>query len=188
MPDVGAEDEKHADRDAATARARLALLRDSAAAAYAAITAADAVLCGLAEHRVAAEGVLRHAATGHHAASRAVTAHQRAKPGPLAQLATWFRAGREWRERQAELAAAVAGAELPLAGARRTLSQVKGEFTVQLNARAEAVAELRRLTAECAAVIEEIAGDRGRQGSIFPEQSVRGDAVPTDQDTGTSLP
>jgi hypothetical protein len=163
MPDVGAEDEKHADRDVATARARLALLRDSAAAAYATITAADAVLSVLGEHRVAAEGVLRHAATGHQAASRAVTAHQRAKPGPLAQLATWFRAGREWRERQAELAAAVAGAELPVADTRRTLSEVKAEFAVQLNARAKAVAELRRLTAECAAVIEELPGDRGRQ-------------------------
>lgn len=163
MPDVGAEDEKHADRGADAARARLVLLQDRAAAAYAAITAADAVLRVLAEHRVAAEGVLRHAATGHHAASRAVTAHQRAKPGPLAQLATWFRAGREWRERQAELAAAVAGAELPVADARRTLSEVKAEFAVQLNARAEAVAGLRRLTAECAAVIEELPGDRGRQ-------------------------
>ena len=160
MPDVGAEDEKHADRDADTARARLALLQDRAAAAYAAITAADAVLRVLAEHRVAAEGVLRHAATGHQAASRAVTGHQRAKPGPLAQLATWFRAGREWRERQAALAAA---AELPLAGPRRTLSQVKAEFAVQLNARAEAVAELRRLTAECAAVLAELPRDRGQQ-------------------------
>jgi hypothetical protein len=163
MPDVGAEDEKHADRDASAARARLALLQDSAAAAYAAITAADAVLGVLAEHRVAAEGVLRRAATGHHAASRAVTAHQRARPGPLAQLATWFRAGREWRERQSALAAAVADAELPLAEPRRTLSQVKAEFAVQLNARAEAVAELRRLTAECAAVRAELPGDRERQ-------------------------
>jgi hypothetical protein len=188
MPGVGAEDEKHADRDAATARARLALLRDRAAAAYAAITAADAVLCGIAEHRVAAEGILRHAATAHQAASRAVTSHQRARPGPLAQAATWFRAGREWRERQAALAAAVAAAELPLAAARRTLSQVKAEFAVQLNARAEAVAELRRLTAECAAVREATAGDQGRRGGLFPVQPVNGDAVPADQDTGTSLP
>ena len=164
MPDVGAEDEKHADRDADTARARLALLQDRAAAAYAAITAADAVLRVLAEHRVAAEGVLRHAATGHQAASRAVTGHQRAKPGPLAQLATWFRAGREWRERQAALATAAAAAELSLADPRRTLSQVKAEFAVQLNARAEAVAELRRLTAECAALLEELPRDRGQQG------------------------
>jgi len=180
VPDVGAEDGKHADGEADAARARLALLRGSAAAAYAAITAADAELRALAARRVAAEGILRHAAAGHHAASRAVTAHQRPRPGPLAQLVTWFRAGREWRERQAALVAAVADAEQPLAAARRTVSQVMAEFAAQVNARAEAVTELRRLTAECAVARDEIARDQGRRGNLLPTESVGGDAVPSE--------
>jgi hypothetical protein len=164
VPDVGAEDGKHADREVDAARTRLALLRLSAAEAYAAITGADADLRALAVCRVAAEGILRHAVARHHAASRAVTAHQRARPGPLLQLVTWFRAGREWRVRQAALVAAAADAELPLADARRGLSQVKAEFATQVHVRAEAVTELRRLTAECAATREEIGEDLGRPG------------------------
>jgi hypothetical protein len=67
----------------------------------------------------------------------------------------------------------VADAERPLADPRRTLSQVKAEFAVQLNARAEAVAELRRLTAECAAVLAELPRDRGQQGWYQPVQDDR---------------
>src|SRR6266702_2539022 len=133
---MGAEDGKHADREGDAARTRRALLRGSAAEAHAAITAADADLRALAACRVAAEGILRQAAARHHAAARAVTAHQRPRPGPLVQLVTWFRAGREWRERQAALVAAVADAELPLAAARRTVSRVMAEFAGQANARA----------------------------------------------------
>jgi hypothetical protein len=128
VPDVGADDEKHAGPGADAARTRLALLQDSAAGAYAAITAADAVLRVLAERRVAAEGALRHATARHHAASRAVAAHARVRPGPVAQLASRFKAGRHWRERRTALAAAVADAERPLADALRALAQVKGEF------------------------------------------------------------
>ena len=117
MADVRAEDGDDAGRTANAARARLALLRGSAAEAYAAITSADAALRTLAEHRVAAEGALRHAAARHRAAARAVAAHARVRPGPLAQLATRFRAGRHWRERRTALAAAAADAERPAAPA-----------------------------------------------------------------------
>jgi hypothetical protein len=181
VPDVGTEDGKHADREADAARTRLALLRGSAAEAYAAITDADAGLRALAACRVADEGRLRQAAARHHAASRAVTAHQRARPGPLLQLVTWFRAGREWRERQAALVTDAADAELALTDARRGLSQVKADFATQVHARAEAVTELRRLTAECAAARDEVAGDRGRRGSRLPTEPVGGDAVPAEQ-------
>lgn len=175
MPDVGQEDRKHADHEAEAARRRLALLQDRAAEAYAAITASDAELCALAARRVAAEGILRHAAARHHAAAQARTEHQRARPGRAAQLVTLFRAGREWRERQAALAAAVAYAETPLADARRALSQVKAEFATQVRARTEAVTELRRLTAECAATREEIGADRERRDDLFPPEPVGGD-------------
>ena len=180
MPDVGAEDGKHADREVDAVRTRLAVLQEAAAEAYAAITAADDNLRDLAACRVAAEGIARDAVARHHAASRAVTAHQRARPGPLAQLVTWFRAGREWRERQAAVTAAVADAELPLAATRRALTQVKAEFATQVQARAEAVTELRRLTAECAATREEIGEDRERREGLFPADPVGGDAVPAE--------
>ena len=127
---------------------------------------------------MAAEGILRDAVARHHAASRAVTAHHRARPGPLAQLVTWFRAGREWRERQAAVTAAVTDAELPLTTTRRMLTQVKAEFATQVQARAEAVTELRRLTAECAATREEIGEDRERRDDLFPAEPGDGDAVP----------
>jgi hypothetical protein len=178
VPDVGTEDGKHADREADAVRTRLALLQDAAAEAYAAITTADDNLRDLAACRVAAEGILRVAVARQHAASRAVTAHQRARPGQLAQLVTWFRARREWRERQAAVTAAAADAELPLTATRRMLTQVKAEFATQVQARAEAVTELRRLTAECAATREEIGEDRERRDGLFPAEPVGGDAGP----------
>jgi chromosome segregation ATPase len=156
---------------AVTARARLAALQDCAADAYAAITAADAALRALAGRRVAAERELRHAVTRHHAVSRAAAAHARVRPGPLAQLATRFRAGREWRERRAALDAALHETQRPLATARRAVSQVKGEFAAQVHTRAEAVTALRRLTAECASVLEELArATGGGQAGRFPPE------------------
>jgi hypothetical protein len=180
VPDAGADDGNHADREAGAARTRLAVLQGRAAEAYAAITAADAELRDLAACRVAAEGMLRDAAARHHEASRAVTAHQRARPGPLAQLVTWFRAGRKWRERQAALTAAVADTELPLTAMRRVLSQVKAEFATQVQARAEPVNELRRLTAECAATRKEIGEDRERRDDLFLAEPAGGDSGAAD--------
>jgi hypothetical protein len=175
------------DEDAVkTAETRLAAprtlrtLQDSAADAYAAITAADAVLRAIAERRVAAERELRHAVARHHAASRASAAHAGARPGPFAQLATRFRAGREWRERRAALDAARHEAERPLAAARRMLSQVKGEFAAQVHARAEAVTALRRLTAECAAALEELAREEGRQAECLSPEPLDADTAAAD--------
>lgn len=139
------------------ARARLAGLQHGAAEAYAAIAAADEALRVAAGHRVDGERALRFAAGRHAAASRAVAAHTRARPGPLAQLATGFRAGREWRQRQPVLAAALAAAERQLAVARQALSAAKDGFTARVADRAAAAATLRRLTAECAAARAEIA-------------------------------
>jgi hypothetical protein len=139
------------------ARALLAGLQQGAAEAYAAIAAADAALRVAARHRVDSERALRFAAGRHAAASRAVTAHARSRPGPFAQLATGFRAGREWRQRQPALEAALAGAERQLSGARQALSAAKDDFTARVAGRAAAAATLRRLTAECAAARAEIA-------------------------------
>ncbi len=72
---------------AGQARVRLAALRDEAAAAYDAIIAADADLRVLAARRVAAERVLRHDAARGEAAARALSAHDRARPGPVTRLA-----------------------------------------------------------------------------------------------------
>jgi hypothetical protein len=171
---------------AVTARTRLAAqrtlrtLQDSAADVYSAITAADAALRALAERRVAAERELRHAVARHQAASRASAAHARTRPGPLAQLTTRFRAGREWHARRAALDAVLHEAQRPLAGARRTLSQVKGEFAAQVQARAEAVTALRNLTAECAAALEELAREEGRQAECSPPEPLDADAAPAE--------
>lgn len=142
---------------AGAARARLAGLQHSAAEAYSAITAADDALRVLAGHRVAAERALRLAAARHQAAAGAAAAHARSRPGPLAQLATRFRAGREWRRRRPALGAALAAAERQLTVARQALSEVKDDFTARLAARAAAAASLRALTAECAAALSQIA-------------------------------
>jgi hypothetical protein len=72
-------------------------------------------------------------------------------------LATGFRAGREWRQRQPALEAALAAAERQLAVARLALSAAKDDFTARVASRAAAAATLRRLTAECAAARAEIA-------------------------------
>jgi hypothetical protein len=139
-----------------SARVRLASLQVDAEQAYAAITAADAALRVLAERRVAAERVARHAAARHAAAARAAGTCARARPGLLAQLASRLRARARWRAEVATRQAALAGTQLPLAGARRALAQARDEFTAQVQARAGAVTELRRLTAECAEVQQEL--------------------------------
>ncbi len=138
-------------------RALLAGLQHGAAEAYAAIVAADEALRAAARHRVTSERALRLAAGRHAAASRAVAAHARARPGPFAQVATWFRAGREWRRRQPALEAALASAERQLAVARQALSAAKDDFTARVASRAAVAAPLRGLTAECEAVRAQIA-------------------------------
>src|ERR1700722_19609966 len=139
------------------ARALLAGRQHKAAEAYAAITAADGALRLAAGHRVSAERAARPAAGPHAAAARAAAAHARARPGPLAQLGTGFRAGREWRRQRPALEAALAAAETQLTAAGQALSAAKDEFTVRVAARAAAAATLRRLTAECAAARAQIA-------------------------------
>ena len=145
---------------------RLADLRRDANAAYAAISAADVALESLAGQRVAGERVLRGALARYQAASRALAAHARAKPGHVAQLRSGFRAGREWLARQTDLTAAVREACEPLAAARRTVSGVKSEFAAQVRARAEAVTALRRLTAECVTVLAEVELEKTRLQEI----------------------
>ena len=150
----------HAERCAA-AGARLAVLRASAAAAYDVIVAADDALAVLAGRRVAAERVLRHVAMLHEVAAGAAAAHARARPGPVAVLRSRLRAGREWRSRRDILAQALADAEQLLADTRQALAEVKDEFAARLHARSCAVAELRRLTGECAAARDELAPAAG---------------------------
>jgi hypothetical protein len=137
--------------------ARLALLRASAAGAYDAIVAAEEALGVLAARRVDAERVLRDVAMLHRVATRAGEAHARARPGPVALLASRLRAGREWRERRAILAEALTDAERLLTETQQALADVKQEFAARLLARGEAVTELRRLTEECAAARDELA-------------------------------
>jgi hypothetical protein len=153
----GADDPGHTD----AARALLTSLQYRAAEAYAAIVAADEALRLLAGHRVTAERALRLTAARHQAAVRAVAAHERAIPGPLVQLATQLRAGREWRRQRPALREALADAERQLAAARHGLSEVKHDFTARLAARAAAAATLRHLTAECAAALSQIAAADG---------------------------
>ena len=147
--------------DAGAARALLAKLQRSAAEAYEAIKAEDDGLRVLAGRRVTAERALRSAAARHQAASRAAAAHARTRPGPFAQLATRFRARREWRQQRPPLEAALAAAERQLATTRQALSEAKDDFTAAISARAEVAATLRRLTAECAAAQARIAAANG---------------------------
>jgi len=156
--------EEQQERQPEAAAARLASLRASAAGAYDAIVAADDALAVLAGHRVAAERVLRHVAMLHGLAARAAQAHEQARPGPAALLASRLRAGRQWRERRAILAAALADAEQLLADTRQALADVKQQFTARLRSRAEAAAELRRLTGECAAARDELAAAEEEAG------------------------
>jgi hypothetical protein len=158
--DERAPDSGHAASAADAVRARLAARQDEAADAYTAITAADAALRPLAQRRVAAEQLLRHAAARHHAASRAAAAHARARPGPLAQLRSRLRARSAWRARDAGLQAALTQTQPPLAEARQALSLARDAFAAQVRERAEAVTALRRLTAECAAAREELLAGR----------------------------
>jgi len=141
---------------ASAALSQLAALRRDAAAAFAAISDADAALNALAGQRVEGERILRHALARHQVASRALAAHERAKPGRLVHLLSGFRAGREWLARQADLNSDVREATGPLTAARRTVSGVKREFAAQVHTRAEAVTALRRLTAECVTVLAKI--------------------------------
>jgi hypothetical protein len=160
--DDGGHIRQTGDADGAdTARALLAELQHGAAEAYAAIKAADDRLRVLAMHRVTAERALRFAAARHQAALRAAAAHARARPGPFAQLATRFRARSAWRQQQPALEAALADAGRQLAAAGRALSAAKDEFTAGISARAGAAATLRRLTAECTAVLAQVAAAGG---------------------------
>lgn len=161
MPGEHADNGHRAGNAAEAAMVRLAALQDEAAEAYAAITAADAALRAIAARRVVAERVARAAAARHHRAARAAAAHTRTRPGPLAQLASRFRAGQAWRAERSALDAALAATQRPLADARQTLAQVKDEFTARVRVRADAAAALRRLTAECAAARAEIAAGSG---------------------------
>jgi chromosome segregation ATPase len=154
---------RHARRagSADEARARLADLRHSAAGAYAEITAADDALRVIARRRVTTEQDLRLAAGRHHAAEHAVAAHAQARPGPVAQLATRYRARTQWRQARPALDAALADAERQLRTARQALSEVKHDFMARLAVRAAAAAKLRRLTAACAAARSQIAAAEG---------------------------
>jgi len=166
-------DQQAGHQDAAeAARTRLAALQHSAAGAYAAIIAADAALQAAAGRRITAERALRQALAVRQAAARAAAAHDRARPGPVALLASRFRARSAWGRGQASLDAAAAAAEHPVADARQALAAVRDEFAAQLHARAEPVAELHRLTAECAAARAEISASRpegGMAGSGRPD-------------------
>jgi chromosome segregation ATPase len=146
-------------------RARLTALQDAAAAAYDEITAADAALRALARRRVSAERAARHAAAVRQDAVRAAAAGARDRPGLLAEVASGFRARSRWRSRRAGLDAAVSAAQPPLDAARRSLSEVRDEFAAQVQARAEAVTVLRRLTAQCAAARAQLAANAGSADS-----------------------
>lgn len=144
---------------AALAVSRLAALREEAAAAYDEITAADGALRALAGKRVEAERSLRAAWHRYRAVASALEAHAKAKPGLRASLATRFSARRVWHERQALLAGAVRDYAAPVEAARQAVAAVQAEFAGAVQARADAVAALRRLTVECAAALDAI--DRG---------------------------
>jgi len=144
---------------------RLAALRDRASAAYAAITAAEAELAVIAAERVTAERALRQAVAERTAAAQAAGAHQRARPSVLAQLASGLRAWPDWRQRQAALNTAVTAADQPVTAARRAVAEIREEFAAQVRSRGEAATELRRLTAQCAAVQAELAACRPGDGN-----------------------
>ena len=141
---------------AAVAAARLAALRAEAAAAYAVVTAADEALRVTAGRRVAAERALRRTLAVRQAAQWAAAAHDRDRPDLLTRLRPPFLAVRDWRRRRAELAAVLAATGPPVAEAQRAAGVVRDEFAAQVSLRAEAAAELRRLTAACAAARDEL--------------------------------
>ncbi len=164
----------------------LAAHQASAADAYAAITAADAALRALAGRRVAAELALRRVAARHHAVTLAVTAHARSRPGRLRRLATGFRAERDWAERLVALSRRRAEAEPPLAAAADALTRVKGEFSAQVQARAEAVTALLAATAACAAIRAEPAARAGQPLATTSQEPPPCPPVETRTRTGNS--
>lgn len=143
---------------------RLAGLRQQAAAAYDAIMAADGALRALAGRRVEAERSLRAAWHRYRTAARALEAHAKAKPGLRALAATGFASRRAWRGRRTLLAGAVRDHVVAVEAARRAVAAVQAEFIATVQARAVEVAALRRLTAECAAALAAIAGERDPAG------------------------
>jgi len=159
---MSGEHEDHVTQPADSARGRLAALQQDAAAVYAVIAQADENLRRLAVRRVAAERDLRLWGTRHLVAAKVAAAHALDRPGPFAQLTTRFRAGQEWRARQNAIEAVIAETDGSLGAAQHALNAVRAEFAVTVQARADAVARLRRLTAECAAARD---GDAiGRDG------------------------
>jgi hypothetical protein len=155
--------------EVAQAQARLPGLRQDAATAYALITAAEDRLRALAGQRVAAERSLRVACGQYQAAARALDAHARARPGLRESLATRFGARREWRDRQGALDAVLRDHAATVSTGQRAIARVQAEFAAAVHARAESAAELRRLTAGCAAAQEVIARGRQRWGEHLPE-------------------
>ena len=153
---------------AALALSRLPVLRDDAGTAYDDITAADDTLRSLASQRVTAERSLRAAWARYGNAVQAQDAHTQAKPGLSALLATRFGARREWQARQAVLGNAQRDCAAQADVARQAVRNIQARFAATVRARAEAVATLRRLTAECAVVQEAIARARERWGEHFP--------------------
>jgi hypothetical protein len=155
--------------EAALALARLPGLRQDAAAAYAAITAAEDRLRVLAGQRVAAERSLRGACHRHRVAAQALAAHARARPG-LRAVVLPGRSGarRDWRARQGALDTARDEAAALVTAAQREIAGVRAAFAAAVHARADAAAALRRLTTECAAAQRAIARGRERWGGHFP--------------------
>ena len=155
--------------EVAQAQARLPGLREEAGTAYTAITAAEDQLRALASRRVSAERSLRAAGHQHQAAARALDAHARARPGLRASLSSGFAARREWRTGQGALSDVLRDRAATVSAARRHISEVQAEFAAAVHARADSAAQLRRLTAECAAAQAVIAQGRQRWGDHLPE-------------------
>ena len=153
---------------AALAISRLPVLRHDAGTAYDAITTADDTLRALAGERVAAERSLRAAWSRYGVLVKARDAHTQMKPGLPALVAARFGASREWRARQVELDDALRDCAVPVDAAQRAVTKLQARFAATVQARADAVATLRRLTAECAVAQEAIARARERWGEHFP--------------------
>jgi hypothetical protein len=162
--EAAATGEAGGERPGDGARARLAALQDEAGVVYEAITVADAGLRLLAGRRVAAERVLRHDASRYEAASRALAAHDRARPTLGRLLATRYRAQDEWQAGRAPLTAALGQVNQDLSVSWAAVTEAKEAFAARVAVRSEAVTELRRLTAACAAVTAEIASLEAGRG------------------------
>lgn len=153
---------------AALALSRLPVLRRDAGTAYDAITAADDTLRALAAERVDAERSLRAAWSRYGVLVKARDAHAQTKPGLPALITARFGASREWRTRQVEFDHALRNCAAPVDAAQRAVTKLQARFAATVRARAEAVATLRRLTAECAVAQKAIAQARERWGGHFP--------------------